>query len=164
MKKLYFIGGTMGVGKTSVCQELKQRLPNSVFLDGDWCWDSHPFQVNEETKKMVMKNICFLLNQFLNSSVYENIIFCWVMHKQSIIDDILENICKDNCEIKVISLMCNENTLYERLEHDIQNNTRTKDVLERSIKRIPLYNNIDSIKVITDNLSIDDVVKKIVRL
>ena len=30
----------MGVGKTTVCQLLKQDLPNSVFLDGDWCWDA----------------------------------------------------------------------------------------------------------------------------
>ena len=39
MKTLYMIGGTMGVGKTTVCQLLKHDLPNSVFLDGDWCWD-----------------------------------------------------------------------------------------------------------------------------
>ena len=50
MKTLYMIGGTMGVGKTTVCQQLKQDLPNSVFLDGDWCWDASPFQVTEETK------------------------------------------------------------------------------------------------------------------
>lgn len=39
MKRIYLIGGTMGVGKTSVCQPLKKRLKNAVFLDGDWCWD-----------------------------------------------------------------------------------------------------------------------------
>ena len=51
MKRLYLIGGTMGVGKTTVCQILKKQLPGSVFLDGDWCWDSSPFQVTQETKK-----------------------------------------------------------------------------------------------------------------
>lgn len=35
MKRLYLIGGTMGVGKTTVCQILKRQLPNCVFLDGD---------------------------------------------------------------------------------------------------------------------------------
>ena len=54
MKKLFIIGGTMGVGKTTVSQLLKQKLPNSVFLDSDWCWDSCPFQVTAETKEMVM--------------------------------------------------------------------------------------------------------------
>ena len=39
MKKLYIIGGTMGVGKTTVCNILKKRLDMSVMLDGDWCWE-----------------------------------------------------------------------------------------------------------------------------
>lgn len=63
MKNLYIVGGTMGVGKTAVCQQLKRILPNSVFLDGDWCWDADPFQVTDETKSMVTDNICYLLNK-----------------------------------------------------------------------------------------------------
>ena len=70
----------MGVGKTSVSQCLKRELPNAVFLDGDWCWDADPFLVTEETKEMVIDNICYLLNHFIQCSAYENIIFCWVMH------------------------------------------------------------------------------------
>ena len=46
MKKLYIIGGTMGVGKTTVCNILKKRLDMCVMLDGDWCWDINPFIVN----------------------------------------------------------------------------------------------------------------------
>ena len=76
MKKLYLIGGPMGVGKTAVGQELKRKLSRSVFLDGDWCWDANPFQVTAETQKMVLENICFLLNQFIRCSAYEHIIFC----------------------------------------------------------------------------------------
>ncbi len=105
MKNLYLIGGTMGVGKTTVCQRLKSKLNNSVFLDGDWCWDAHPFRVTEETKQMVMKNICFLLNQFIRCSTYDNIIFCWVMHEQSIIDNIIKNIDSAKCDIRSISLI-----------------------------------------------------------
>ena len=79
MKHLYLIGGTMGVGKSTTCQIMKRKLNNSVFLDGDWCWDMDPFIVNDETKEMVIENICFLLNNFIKSSAYENIIFCWVI-------------------------------------------------------------------------------------
>ena len=92
MKTIYLIGGTMGVGKTTVSQQLKKELPNSVFLDGDWCWDADPFQVTEETKAMVMRNICFLLNSFLHCTAYKNIIFCWVMHEQSIINEIINSL------------------------------------------------------------------------
>ena len=75
MKTLYLIGGTMGVGKTTVCQLLKKKLPKSVFLDGDWCWDADPFVVTPEIKEMILDNIRHLLNNFLHCSVYENIIF-----------------------------------------------------------------------------------------
>lgn len=92
MKTLYLIGGTMGVGKTTVCQQLKKDLTDSVFLDGDWCWDSSPFQVTEETCAMVMNNICYLLNSFIHCSVYENVVCCWVMHEQSIIDCMIERL------------------------------------------------------------------------
>ena len=53
-KRLFLIGGTMGVGKTSVCRQLNRDLENSVFLDGDWCWNADPFVVTDETKAMVM--------------------------------------------------------------------------------------------------------------
>ena len=115
----------MGVGKTSVCKELKLKLNNSVFLDGDWCWDSTPFVVNDETKNMVIENICFLLNQFIHCSSYENIIFCWVLFKQDIIDTIIKNLDTNNCFIKTISLTCSETTLKSRLEKDIKDCIRT---------------------------------------
>ena len=37
IKQVYIIGGPMGVGKTTVCRMMKNRLNRCVFLDGDWC-------------------------------------------------------------------------------------------------------------------------------
>lgn len=89
MKRLYMIGGPMGVGKTAACRQLQQLLDRSVFLDGDWCWDAHPFQVTEETREMVLENISFLLNSFLRCSAYDHVIFCWVLHRREIWEDLL---------------------------------------------------------------------------
>ena len=150
MKTLYMIGGTMGVGKTTVCQQLKKDLPNCVFLDGDWCWDASPFQVTDETKAMVTNNICYLLNNFLKCSAYENIIFCWVMHEQSIIDFILKKLDVQNCDVKCVSLVADEKTLYERLSKDVKRGIRSKDVIERSIARIPMYQALNTIKIDTN--------------
>ena len=149
MKTLYLMGGTMGIGKTTVCRELQKRLPNCVFLDGDWCWDMQPFVVNAETKAMVMDNICHLLNNYLKCSQFENVLFCWVMHEQSIIDDILSRLDRTGWEVKVISLSCTEETLRQRLQRDIDAGIRSEDILERSIPRLPLYDALDTIKVDT---------------
>ena len=162
MKKLYLIGGTMGVGKTSVSQCLKRELPNAVFLDGDWCWDADPFLVTEETKEMVIDNICYLLNHFIQCSAYENIIFCWVMHEQSIIDTILNKVKITDCVVKVVSLMANEETLTERIMKDVDSGRRGADVLERSIARIPFYQSVSSVKVQTDSKTVYEIAKEIV--
>ena len=161
MKTLYLIGGTMGIGKTTIAQKLKKQLDNSIFLDGDWCWDADPFQVTEETKAMVLKNICFLLNQFLHCSAYENIIFCWVMHEQAIIDYILDNVDTADCDVKTVSLICDEKTLRSRLQQDIDGGKRTEDILGRSIARLPLYMELDTVKVCTDNKSTDEIASEI---
>ena len=154
MKTLYMIGGTMRIGKTTVCQQLKQDLPNSVFLDGDWCWDASPFQVTDETKAMVTNNICYVLNNFLKCSAYENIIFCWVMHEQSIINSMLEKLDTQNCEVKCISLVADEKTLRERLAMDVERGIRSKDIIERSIARIPMYQALNTIKIDTNTKTV----------
>ncbi len=164
MKTLYLIGGTMGVGKTAVSQQLKHDLPNAVFLDGDWCWDASPFQVTEETKAMVTENICYLLNQFLHCSAYENVIFCWVMHQQAIIDSILERLDTANCRVKSISLLADEATLRQRLTADVERGVRTADVIDRSVARIPLYQELNTLKVDTRNKTIPVVAGEIVQL
>ena len=164
MKKLFIIGGTMGIGKSTVSQILKRNLPNSVFLDGDWCWDSSPFQVTAETKEMVIKNICAVLNNFLKCSAYENIIFCWVMHEQSIIDAILSGLDTANCRVLTVSLLCSEQELTQRLQKDVAAGIRTPDVIERSVQRIPLYQNLDTIKVNTSGKSVTEVAQEIAAL
>ena len=155
-KQLFLIGGTMGVGKTATCQVLKRKLNNSVFLDGDWCWDMHPFQVTEETKEMVLQNICFILNNFIKCSVIENVVFCWVMHQQEIIDEILSRLDTQGCKVHLISLTCSSDALKERLNKDIRAGIRTEDVLGRSLERIPLYEKLNIIKVDASNITAEE--------
>lgn len=164
MKQLYLIGGTMGVGKTAVCQRLKRLLPNSAFLDGDWCWDSDPFCVTEETKKMVIDNICYLINNFIRCSAYNNIIFCWVMHEQSIIDTICNKLNVENCNVKTISLLADEKNLRKRIQGDVNAGIRSVDVLNRSIARMPLYEKLNTIKINTNNKSIAEIADEITKL
>ena len=136
MKTVYLIGGAMGVGKTTVSQQLKKDLANSVFLDGDWCWDADPFQVTDETKEMVMDNICYLLNNFLHCSAYENVIFCWVMHEQSIVDEIVSKLDTEECRVIKISLIVDEANLRKRLLSDIALNTVKIDTSNKSVCEI----------------------------
>ena len=135
MKNLILINGTMGAGKSTVCGELKHLLPRAVFLDGDWCWDMHPFVVTGETRALVLDNICTLLNRFLRCTAFENVIFCWVMHRQEIIDGILARLETGGAEYRLFTLDITEKALRERLGGDIAQGKRTPDVIARSMDR-----------------------------
>lgn len=153
MKQLYIIGGTMGIGKTTVCRILQQRLSNCVFLDGDWCWDMHPFRVTEETKSMVTENICFLLQNFIRCTAYQNIVFCWVLHEQSIIDGILSRLNTEDCAVHVFSLVAEEKELRRRLEKDVAAGKRSADIIERSVQRLLLYKTLHTQQIDVSGLS-----------
>ncbi len=164
MKKLYLIGGTMGVGKSSVCETLNKILPNSVYLDGDWCWKANPFVVNEETKAMVLSNICHVLNNFIRCSVYKNIIFCWVMNEQSVIDDIISKLLIRNIQIVNISLTTDKAQLKAQLQRDIERGLRSVDILEKSLSRLSHYDRLNTLKIDTSNRTIEEIAQEISRL
>ena len=164
MKRLFIIGGTMGIGKSTVSQILKQKLPSSVFLDGDWCWDSSPFQVTAETKEMVLQNICAVLNNFLKCSAYENVIFCWVMHEQSIIDVLLSHLDLKDVKVISISLVCQKEALEKRIQKDINQGIRKPDVLARSVERLEMYQKLNTYKIDVSNKTIEEIVKEIIKV
>ena len=153
MKRLILIGGPMGVGKTTVGRALQNQLPNSVFLDGDWCWDANPFTVTEETKAMVLENIRFLLGQFLRCSVYETVIFCWVMHQQIIVDAILSGLELDGVQVRAVSLTAQPDELRRRLEHDVAAGLRSPDVVERGLAYLECYGGLGTWKLDTTSLT-----------
>ena len=153
MKQIIIIGGTMGVGKTAACRQLQALLPRSVFLDGDWCWDMRPFQVTEETKRMVMENICFLLNNFLRCSAYDHILFCWVLHKSEILTELLGNLHTEGCAVRLYSLVCTEEALRARLQKDVEQGVREADCIPRSVERLPLYALLPTQKVDVTHLT-----------
>ena len=143
----------MGVGKTSVCQALKRQLPGAVFLDGDWCWDADPFVVSPETCAMVIDNITHTLNNFLRCSAYENVIFCWVMHRESIARQILTALDTEDCEVRRVSLVCSEAALRRRLSQDVRRGLRQADVIDRSVARLALYDDVDAVRLDVTHLS-----------
>ena len=151
----------MGVGKTATCRELQKILPRNVFLDGDWCWDMRPFVVTDETKAMVNGNITHLLDSFLACSEFENVIFCWVLHEQHILDDLMNALNLNGCTTHCFSLVSTERALVERLNRDIVAGKRDSDITERSVARISLYDELDTVKLDVSAISPADAARRI---
>lgn len=160
-KKFIIVNGTMGVGKTATCKLLYKSLDNSVWLDGDWCWMMNPFVVNEENKEMVQKNIHFMLRSFLTNSNIENIIFNWVIHTEDIFDMVLGGLSDLEFEVHKITLICSEDELRKRIGKDVAINDRDEECFARSVERLILYKNMNTTKIDTSDLSVEETVEKI---
>ena len=154
----------MGTGKTAVCQIMKQKLPGSVFLDGDWCWDMHPFCVTEETKAVVMDNICCLLNRFLCSPAFQYVIFCWVLQEQKILDEILSRLDTKDCTVHAVSLLCGQEALISRLRKDVARGIRRENVIERSLRYRLLYETLDTVKIDVTEITAEQAADQLCRL
>ena len=159
MKHVYLIGGPMGIGKSTICNQLNQDLDHSVFLDGDWCWNMDPFVVNQDTKNMVLDNITHCLNNFIHTPGVENIIFCWVMHKQDIIDQIIQKLDTEGVDIHLISLICEKEELIKRMLIDRRDN----QTIRKSLQYLELYKDLDTQKIDVTTLDVQKTIDKIKR-
>lgn len=163
MKKLIIINGVMGVGKTTISKALYKQIEDAVWLDGDWCWMMDPFVVNEQTKKMVIENITYQLNNFMKQDVIKNIVFNWVIDEDYIYQDIISRLT-GNYRIYKITLMASKETITKRIVADIANGCRSQDNLNRSLEKLAKYEKLDSIKIYTDDKSVDTIVKEIITI
>ena len=149
----------MGVGKTTAARELLNNLSRSVWLDGDWCWEQgNHWDFAPENKEMVMDNITYVLGNFLANPNFETVIFSWVMHLPEIHEELLTRLEDYEFDVFDISLICSEDELKKRLDG------RGDDEVQRAIGYLPLYDNLENVKLDTTGHSPTRVVDDILRI
>ena len=72
----------------------------------------------------------------------------------------------DDLEFEVIkiTLICNEESLRNRIALDIENNLRDEENINLSLERNPLYNDMSTIKLDTSNISIIETVNNVIKI
>ncbi len=83
------------------------------------------------------------------------------MQKQTILDDILSRLVTEDCSVIRVSLVCTEKELRKRLEQDVKDGLRQPDVIERSIAYLPLYSEINTVKIDTSGKTIVEAAEEI---
>ena len=162
MKKLILVGGTMGVGKSPVCRALHQKADAVGMAGWGLVLEFKSLEVTEGDKGHVaMDTDAHLLGSFLRCSQTEYVIFSWVMHQQEIIDELLSRLTGTAFTLYSYSLVCSEEILIQRLEKDIRRGRRHPDVLERSRKRLPLYQSLDTWKLDVGRRTPEEAAEKI---
>lgn len=174
MKKLIMIGGAMGTGKTTSAEILVNSVPNSVMLDGDWCWQQGcDWHFDQESKDMALRNICFLLESFLKNSHIENVFFAWVLHLPETHKHITETLRARGCTFELIdlSLTIYEHALRKRLEGRSRAEAERQglpfcksaldELVARTMDRACYFKDLDTIKIDVSKMTPGEVATKI---
>jgi ribosomal protein S18 acetylase RimI-like enzyme len=69
------------------------------------------------------------------------------------VDSLLQRLDLTGCVVHSLSLICREETLRTRLQHDIETGLRSEDILERSLARLSLYKDVESKKLDVSDLT-----------
>ena len=82
MKKLIFICGSNGIGKSTACRTLVTKLSNSAYIDSDWCREDIP--LTYENGKMQAKHCGLVLKSVMRTAIITspfNYHFSWLCDK-----------------------------------------------------------------------------------
>lgn len=154
MKNLLFLCGPNGIGKTSISKEIVRVLPNSAYVDSDWCRFMNPFILNDDTIPTISRNISSMILAYLNCSIIKTVIFTYGFHgrRKEVFDDVMRQISVFPYEFIPYLLWCDENENIRRIQTD----GRSKEHIERTINQSrKAFDNITYEKINITELSVN---------
>jgi broad-specificity NMP kinase len=83
---------------------------------------------------------------------------------EDIFNDVPEPLADLDFEVIKITLICSEEALKERILKDVKLNLRDESSINMCVERLELYENMNTIKIDTTNLSIAETVDEIIRI
>lgn len=104
------------------------------------------------------------MRNFLINSSYEYVIFNLVIHYEDIFNLLLQSLSDLEFEVIKITLLCSEEKLKKRILNDVKLNLRDGEELSTSLERLKLYKNMNTVKIDTTNISINETVNKIIKI
>jgi cytidylate kinase len=165
MKKLIFICGANGIGKSTVSKALHSHLPNSVCIDSEYCCSINPFELNHDTIELFKANISALMINSFTCDFIETVIFPYGFHgpRKEIFDSVIQNLrnSKMEYELHPVILECEETENFRRMRNDNRDEKR----IERALKHTrQIYDELDYPRINTTELTVSETVERILKL
>lgn len=162
MKKLIFIHGPNGVGKSTLCRILNLKVQNSAWLDSEWCRMTNPFIFNDEIIKMVEKNISSMLRSYLECTTIEYVIFSYGFHGQR--KKIFENILKYLSDIEYQLIPITVTCSYEENRARMIKDGRDEERIDRALSARNIYDSYHYPAIDTTEISTEETVYKVLEI
>jgi len=158
MRNLIIINGVPGVGKTTVGKELSKTLSKNIFLDGDWLfWSNNPFNYSPTFMDITYQNTISILKSFLSCGEFDNVILCRSLHSKSGMQRIASALSQKDVKTHKFTLLCDKEVWKKRFFGVSENKRDEKLLKEFESDYYHMYNDMDTQKVDTTNLTVEQV-------
>ncbi len=165
LKKIIFVCGASGIGKSTTCAALYKQLDNSALVDSDYCRMIHPFEFSDELKEVVTNNMFTMLRNYINCSSINNIIFLYGFHgpRKQIFDNIIDQLSEAGLTYTFVPIIleCELEENIRRARNDGRHEQRIQYGIEASRN---IYHQYDYPRIDITHLTVDEAVKKMIEL
>ena len=114
---IIIINGSLGVGKSSVSEELYSRFDRSVYLDGDAMGAVHPFEIYDQARIAHLYETLELLIGFHQQHGYDNFVINYVFESAAALQALLERLHPLDTAIHTYWLTCDPQEQAQRIRH-----------------------------------------------
>ncbi|MBS4537303.1 AAA family ATPase [Clostridium sp. D2Q-11] len=162
MKNILFLCGPNGIGKTTICKEIINQLPNSAYVDSDPCRIMNPFVLNDDTIPTIAKNISDLLINYLKCPIVNTVVFSYGFHgrRREVFQRVLSEVSKIEHNLIPFLLWCSEEENISRMNVDNRSNDRIQRALNESRKS---FDDVIYPKLDITSLSVSEAAKTIIK-
>jgi gluconate kinase len=113
---IIIINGSLGVGKSSVSEELHYKFDKSIHLDGDYIGDVHPFEIYDEARIDHLYRTLELLVGFHQKNGYTNFVINYVFESPGSLQALLDLLRPLDPSIHTYWLTCDEKEQAKRIQ------------------------------------------------
>jgi len=126
---IIIINGSVGVGKSSVAEELHWKFDKSVCLDGDAIGNIHPFEIYDDKRIDHLYRTLALLIDFHQKNGYPNFVINYVFELPDSLQDLLNLLRPLDANIYTYWLTCEAEEQAKRIRN------RQRNQLDWELKR-----------------------------
>lgn len=126
---IIIINGSLGVGKSSVAEQLHWKFDKSVHLDGDFIGDVHPFEIYDDARINHLYRTLELLIGFHQKNGYHNFVINYVFESPESLQELLNLLQPLDSSIHTYWLICSEEEQANRIRE------RRRDEIEWELSR-----------------------------
>ena len=105
---IIIINGSLGVGKSSVAEQLHYKFDKSVHLDGDCIGDVNPFEIYDEARLDHLYRTLALLIDFHQQNGYHNFVINYVFESPESLQALIDLLRPLDPSIHTYWLTCDE--------------------------------------------------------